>query len=528
MAKTKKTTRKPKIQKRPQSHIKFEIAIAITLVISIIFLLSSIFVLQPSVFLGDISFRVNDKDNDYLSDQLERRFGTNEYKADTDGDGLTDGAEVNTYGTDPLHRDTDLDGLPDITEVMWGSDPLDVENRPPDYGFEKDTDADGISDEAEIDLGTNPNNIDSDGDKLSDGEEVNTHLTDPLHEDTDRDYLTDGAEVRWGLNPREKDTDGDRKMDSDEVLDIGTNPFIADPEEELYSIFMPLHLLPFQRAYGEEIIVEEEEALEEPEDFDSHCNFHAMEFVDSDGDHLADDMEIFFATSPNNDDTDGDGYKDGDEIRNGFDPKIPLPDAYLFKDITEDWQHRAVGEIAYIVAVQGRLDPLLDIEPSLRRKFEPNDYMTRAEFLKLVISLMEYICDEEFVPADNVYKDLRNTDWYYDVILNATALNLIGGFPDHTIRANQYVNRSEVAKIITVAFALHEYKALQAPRDFRDVSRNDWGYHFIQTIREREITNGYADGTYKPYKPVTRAEAFAMLGKAFNFVNDELYRRLAE
>ena len=44
---------------------------------------------------------------------------------DSDGDGLTDGEETNTYFTDPHKADTDGDGFSDFVEVMGGSDPLD-------------------------------------------------------------------------------------------------------------------------------------------------------------------------------------------------------------------------------------------------------------------------------------------------------------------------------------------------------------------------------------------------------------------
>ena len=36
---------------------------------------------------------------------------------------------------------------------------------------------------------------------LTDGEEINTHLTDPLAEDTDGDGISDGDEVAQGSNP---------------------------------------------------------------------------------------------------------------------------------------------------------------------------------------------------------------------------------------------------------------------------------------------------------------------------------------
>jgi len=50
--------------------------------------------------------------------------------ADTDGDGLTDGAEVNTFGTDPLDRDSDNDGLNDGQEIALGLNPLDGSDCP--------------------------------------------------------------------------------------------------------------------------------------------------------------------------------------------------------------------------------------------------------------------------------------------------------------------------------------------------------------------------------------------------------------
>lgn len=47
--------------------------------------------------------------------------------------------------------------------------------------------------------------------------------------------------------------------------------------------------------------------------------------VDSDNDGLSDAMEALYKTDPSNPDTDGDGYKDGDEVANGYDPLIKSP-----------------------------------------------------------------------------------------------------------------------------------------------------------------------------------------------------------
>lgn len=138
-----------------------------------------------------------DSDNDGLTDAQESNLGTNPNLADSDNDGLSDGLEVNTHNTNPLLADTDSDGLSDGLEVNTHStNPLTA-----------DSDNDGINDGDEITAGSNPNvneaaqNVDSDGDTLSDIEETNTYGTDINLIDTDADGVNDGDEVAVGTDP---------------------------------------------------------------------------------------------------------------------------------------------------------------------------------------------------------------------------------------------------------------------------------------------------------------------------------------
>jgi hypothetical protein len=82
-----------------------------------------------------------DLDGDGLGTLLELRLGLNPLRADTDGNGVPDGAEdmdrdglsnaVEQFrGTDPLRADTDGDGWADEGEVTGGSDPRDPLSRP--------------------------------------------------------------------------------------------------------------------------------------------------------------------------------------------------------------------------------------------------------------------------------------------------------------------------------------------------------------------------------------------------------------
>ena len=88
-------------------------------------------------------------------------------------------------------RDPDGDGLFAAEERRYGTDPYDA-----------DTDGDGLYDDEELfDFETDPTRVDSDADGLWDGEEVFEWFTDPLHRDSDGDGVSDGREVERGRDP---------------------------------------------------------------------------------------------------------------------------------------------------------------------------------------------------------------------------------------------------------------------------------------------------------------------------------------
>jgi hypothetical protein len=74
---------------------------------------------------NDPADALSDPDQDGLTVFAEFQRGLDPFRADTDGDGLRDGDEVNLYGTNPLLVDTDGDEVADGLEVQTGSDPLD-------------------------------------------------------------------------------------------------------------------------------------------------------------------------------------------------------------------------------------------------------------------------------------------------------------------------------------------------------------------------------------------------------------------
>jgi hypothetical protein len=66
-----------------------------------------------------------DQDADNEPDELEPGLGLDPTNADTDGDHVADGDELNLYGTDPTRADTDGDGVSDGEELFaTHTDPL--------------------------------------------------------------------------------------------------------------------------------------------------------------------------------------------------------------------------------------------------------------------------------------------------------------------------------------------------------------------------------------------------------------------
>jgi hypothetical protein len=173
---------------------------------------------EPQGFADDVNFRPRPLDLSGAANQIvDVRIIMHD--RDTDSDNIPDGWEWHYFGTlqyGPSY-DPDNDGLGLLDEYI--NDLYD--SNPTLY----DSDGDGLSDGAEVALGTNPMTPDTDADGLTDWAEVALG-TSPLRADTDNDGLSDGAEVALGTLPLRSDTDGDGASDGAEVL-AGTNPLDA-------------------------------------------------------------------------------------------------------------------------------------------------------------------------------------------------------------------------------------------------------------------------------------------------------------
>ncbi|OED37447.1 hypothetical protein AB833_23805 [Chromatiales bacterium (ex Bugula neritina AB1)] len=147
-----------------------------------------------------------DFDNDGLTNAEESDAGTNPGLADTDGDGLNDGFEVNTVLSNPLVADTDLDGLNDGLEynTLFTNPTLIDSDFDGTNDGDEDSDGDGITDFNEVTNGTDP--VVPDGTTPP----VQTQCSDT---NSSNDLWTDNCELkRFGTYARSSYTQGVQRI----------------------------------------------------------------------------------------------------------------------------------------------------------------------------------------------------------------------------------------------------------------------------------------------------------------------------
>ncbi len=129
-------------------------------------------------------------------------------------EGVDDGIDANCDGMEACYADADGDGLRADTLVLSSS---------------VDCSSVGVAG-AGAPLDCDDHSVDADEDGLEDADEVFTWSTDPCEPDSDGDGLTDGEEVDLGTEPNLPDTDGGRVDDGAELAN-GTDPL--DPTDDL-------------------------------------------------------------------------------------------------------------------------------------------------------------------------------------------------------------------------------------------------------------------------------------------------------
>ena len=141
----------------------------------------------------------------------------------------------------------------------------------------------------------------------------------------------------------------------------------------------------------------------------------------------------------------------------------------------------------------------------------PNGEITRAEVATIFFRLLRDDVRSANFTTYNAYTDVSADKWYNNPISTMSRLGIIKGYPDGTFRPNDPITRAEFAAI---AARFDEHKAAKLA-SFTDIYGH-WAVSEISLAYENGWIKGYNDGTFRPNRNITRAEAMALINRVLN------------
>lgn len=137
-----------------------------------------------------------------------------------------------------------------------------------------------------------------------------------------------------------------------------------------------------------------------------------------------------------------------------------------------------------------------------KSEFYPNDNITRAEFVKLLV-----MASGETLDANTkVFGDVNVSDWYYAYVNKAYAMGLVKGDEKGNFNPNAQITREDMATMIYRLIGNGETKG--DVNVFTDaVNISDYAKNAVSYLYASNIINGMGDGSFSPKSMATRAQA---------------------
>lgn len=155
---------------------------------------------------------------------------------------------------------------------------------------------------------------------------------------------------------------------------------------------------------------------------------------------------------------------------------------------------------AYII---GRSDGLV----------HPDAPITRAEVTTIFFRLLDPTVRDANLSYTNTFSDVNADLWCNTAISTMTKLGIVHGRTASTFDPNAFITRAEFAAIA----ARFDKSSVSQLANFSDISGH-WAALEISKAAANGWVNGYSDGTFKPDRNITRAEAMALINRVLNRV----------
>ncbi|MGE7927715.1 S-layer homology domain-containing protein [Lysinibacillus xylanilyticus] len=168
------------------------------------------------------------------------------------------------------------------------------------------------------------------------------------------------------------------------------------------------------------------------------------------------------------------------------------------EDISKHW---AYSEMNYLIT-----HDLMKGDDS--GNYRPNDSVTRAEFTAFLVRAL----DLPEVSTKPNFSDVREGDWYYDVIKQASYYQLVKGDDKGKFNPKANIDRQQMASMLKRALDYQNIKTTASPLKFNDnASIAKWAYADVQDVVSLGLIVGKPNNTFAPLAQATRAESATVL-----------------
>ena len=146
-----------------------------------------------------------------------------------------------------------------------------------------------------------------------------------------------------------------------------------------------------------------------------------------------------------------------------------------------------------------------------KKPVRPEGKITRAEVATIYFRMLTDESRTKFWSQSNSYSDVKAGDWFNNAVSTLSKAGIIAGYEDGSFRPNGYITRAEFATIAARFFDVtYNGKDL-----FPDISGH-WAKDYINQAANKGFVNGYEDGTFKPDRNITRAEAVTLVNRTLD------------
>lgn len=142
----------------------------------------------------------------------------------------------------------------------------------------------------------------------------------------------------------------------------------------------------------------------------------------------------------------------------------------------------------------------------------PQGNITRAEVATIFFRLLRDPVRTQYWSQTNDYPDVAFNKWYNNAISTLSNMGIICGYPDGSFRPDAPITRAELTKIAAGFFSDPRVAATYDGR-FSDVHGAEWYISYLMTALEEGLIEGYPDGSFRPNRPITRAETCTIVNR---------------